>query len=148
MALRLAALSADTAPRLEEIERTPSAPSWLTKVEDAALGELAAGALLRSGDAVLLACDDAAALVGIVVHGPDRRWLGASYIKAIVVDHRYRGNGYGTELLDEIVSRVRNGGSPHAVWMVHSENIAMLKVSRSRNVDEYATGDYAVFVEP
>jgi GNAT superfamily N-acetyltransferase len=151
--VRLVRLRATTIRRLREIERTPNAESWVAEVESFILDGGAASHRLEPLSAIVLA-DDAGRTIGAAVHHPADGLPGAQYLSAVLLDHRFRGQGLGEKLLRAVVDDARQtSGRPYVTWVVHPANAAMIATSRRVVADgielgvQPATG-YLIFIDP
>ncbi len=151
MSLTLRKLSRGAIRQLvEAIERNPEAEPWEIEVENILLDGIGASHLYETGSALLLA-DDEGQIVGAALHYSDDRLPGAQYLAIVLVDHRYRGLGYGRSLLQAVVTdAISRSGRSYAMWIVHRENAVMLRLSgdlgEALGVDS-VTG-YVQFVYP
>ncbi len=151
--MRLVRLRASSIRRLREIERTPNAEPWVAEVETFILDGGAAAHRLEPRSSILLA-DDAGQVIGAAVHHPAAGLVGAQYLSAVLLDHRFRGQGLGKRLLRSVVDDARSSsGRPYVTWVVHPSNTAMIAVSRRLVHDHMELGvernsGYLIFADP
>lgn len=130
--IRLIRVAGASTARLAYIERNPdpATPEWEREVEDALLGPVGVSHYTDQVSVVLVA-DEAGSVIGGALHYPHEALIGAQYIAAVLVDHRYRGRGLGAELLKAVVADAlaHDPERAHAAWVVHPDNAAMLHVS-------------------
>ena len=128
------------------LTRTPDAPAWLAEVEDYIL-EWGPAAVFRTKAGQVLLVDDDGTVIGAAVHLPHDRFPATQRLSAVLLDHRYRGQGRGADVLRAAVLAAHSeSGQPHVMWMVHQDNQHMQHLSSK--VGEYVVtdGDYQVFV--
>jgi L-amino acid N-acyltransferase YncA len=151
--MRLTRLRANSVHHLTELERTPKANSWTAEVESFILDGRAASHRFEPSSSILLAdVDDR--IIGAAVHHPSDTFHGAQYVSAVLVDHRQRGNGYGGELLQTVITDARESSRrPYVLWVVHPDNTAMITLSRSlvaigSEITRDPSTGYLTFVDP
>jgi ribosomal protein S18 acetylase RimI-like enzyme len=73
------------------------------------------------------------------------------YLAALYIDPRFRGEGLGAQVFAAVLADARErSGRPYVAWVVHPENVAMLKLSRALGREfaiDHETG-YRQFVNP
>lgn len=148
--LRLERLSVSTAWKLGLLERDPSPTPWGAEVERIVLGSIGASHLRDRGSALLLV-GSAGEPVGAVLHYPHEDLPGMQYLAALLIDHRYRGEGLGRMLLSAAINDARDrSGRSYVGWVVHGANAVMLHLS-SEIGDAIGTDQetgYRQFVDP
>ena len=149
MPLRLVLLTAANSYLLGDFELTPGPEPWVSEAELAVIGELSARAVTGSGDTTFLAYTEGDQLVAAGVIGIDHRWPFATCVRGMFVEVRFRGKGYGKQLLTGLVDAAAANGAPHVVWLVHNANKAMQQLSSAFAADMlHSDGEYSVFVHP
>jgi ribosomal protein S18 acetylase RimI-like enzyme len=129
--VKLVRLGPSTIHRLKAIELTLDPAPYVAEIEAFMFGRGAATHLHEPHSALILA-DDSDNIVGAALHCQDESLPGCQYIAAILVDCRVRGRGFGRLLLDAVIADARQrSGHEYVRWLVHPDNAAMLKVSRS-----------------
>ncbi len=148
--IRLQKLSDRTLRQLGELlrEQDPSLPTL--EVERIIFEGTAQTHLGDPGSAFLL-IDGDGRIVGAALHYNHEQLPFVQYIAAFFLDRRFRGEGLGREAFAAVVADARErSGRPYVAWIVHPENVAMLKLSREittqLGIDE-DTG-YLQFVYP
>jgi GNAT superfamily N-acetyltransferase len=146
----LVSLGDRTLRRLDELEReaNPSLPTL--EVEKVIFNATARSHLGDPGSASLL-IDGDGRTVGAALHYNHEELPFVQYIAALFLDHRFRGQGLGRSAFDSVVADARaRSGRPYVAWIVHPENVAMLKLSRGITtqfgVDEEK--GYLQFIDP
>lgn len=136
--------------RLKEIELASDPTPWANEAEQFVFsGELAEFARRYRDDLSIMVATRNVRLVAVAVLYPDPRFY-ARRIGTIVVDHRERGRGLGSSVLQSLVTIAVTSGDI-LCWLVHPNNGAMLSCSRHVHPtpDEVTVEDgYLMFVAP
>jgi ribosomal protein S18 acetylase RimI-like enzyme len=136
--------------RLSEIELAQDPEPWAREAEQFVFsGELAEFTRRYRDDLQIMVLDQHERILAVAIVYPDPRFH-ARRIGAIVVDHRQRGRGFGTAVLQALVSGAMSAGDT-VCWLVHPINVGMLTCSRrvEPTPDEAAVEDgYLMFVAP
>lgn len=148
--INLHKLSNRTLWRLSGLERERDLSPSTLEVERIIFDGAARGYFGDPGSAFLL-IDGDGRVVGAALHYNHEQLRFVQYIAALFLDHRFRGEGLGREAFAAVVADARQrSGRPYVAWIVHPENVAMLKLSRGITtqfgVDE-DTG-YLQFIDP
>jgi GNAT superfamily N-acetyltransferase len=148
--LVLRKLTPATLWRLSTIEREPLASPWAVDVERILLDGAGASHLAEPGSA-LLAADQTGRIIGAALNYNHEQLIGVQYIAAMLVDHRYRGDGLGRQLLAATIADARTlSGRAYVAWAVDPANEAMIALSTkvaTRFGQDRATG-LVQFVDP
>jgi RimJ/RimL family protein N-acetyltransferase len=136
--------------RLGELERETS-PSVPAAEVERIIFEGTARSHLRDPGSAFLLVDDKDRVVGAALHYNHEELPFVQYLAALYIDPRFRGEGLGAQVFAAVLADARErSGRPYVAWVVHPENVAMLKLSRALGREfaiDHETG-YRQFVNP
>jgi GNAT superfamily N-acetyltransferase len=140
-------LTASTMYQLEEVEPSNATPAFVREVESFVL--VSAPRRVQLGEASMLLARFDGIAVGAAVHAASR-FVGAQYLQALMIDHRWRGQGIGRALLAQSVQDAHIRSSRQFVfWQVHRDNAVMLHISATLadgGKPDHLNDEFAVFV--
>jgi GNAT superfamily N-acetyltransferase len=138
--VRILRVTAQNAWRLQQIERTPDASSWVREAEDFLLDGRAFRHLRNSGTIMLAA--EAGTVIGAAIAYTDPTYQHTARLGSMVIDHRHRRQQVGATLFGALLTAALRNES-YAIWLVHADNEPMLRLSRSHSAvrDEAPTRD-------